>query len=215
MRSDLTELCVLVDRSGSMSVCQEQAQAGLNKFIEEQKSLSGEANLTLVLFDTEYEFLYKGTPIKDVLQVALVPRGGTALLDAIGRAINETGERLSKMDEKDRPGLVVFVILTDGEENSSKEFTAEKIKEMIEHQKNVYKWVFTYLGANQDAFKVAAKYGIGAASSANFNTQKTSAGFAATSGYVMRARGLSAQGLEVEEKTCGYTPEERKSMTGK
>src|SRR5262249_34920935 len=152
MRKDLTDITVVVDRSGSMAACQSDAEGGLNTFINEQKRLPGESLFTLVQFDTEYEFVHKGIPIRDVPPYHLVPRGSTALLDAVGRAIIETGERLRNMKEADRPGLVVFVILTDGQENSSREFQLAKIKEMVQHQQDVYKWQFTYLGANQDAF---------------------------------------------------------------
>jgi len=214
MRSDLTEIVIVLDRSGSMQGCKEQAESGLNKFIEEQRTQPGEANLTLVQFDTEYEFVHTGKPIKEVPKFTLAPRGGTALFDAIGRAINETGERLRLMDESKRPGLVVFVILTDGEENSSREYTQDKIKEMISHQRDVYKWMFTFLGANQDAFKTAGAFGINRGSTANFAASCSANAFAASSGYVTRVRAMSLQGLEVEENTCAYTDEERKTMEG-
>ena len=161
MRNDLTDVTVVLDRSGSMQSCRDDAEGGLNTFIEEQKKQPGETLFTLVQFDTEYEFVHKGKPIRDVGPCELVPRGMTALLDAVGRAIAETGERLAAMPEPDRPGLVVFVIVTDGQENSSKEYTKPQIKEMIERQQNDYKWQFTFLGANQDAF--AEAHGIGIA----------------------------------------------------
>ena len=96
----------------------------------------------------------------------------TALLDAVGRAINETGERLAKLDEKDRPGLVVFVVMTDGLENSSSEFTKPQIKEMIERQQRQYQWHFTFLGANQDAFAEAAAMGIDPCGAADYSMGK-------------------------------------------
>jgi len=140
----------------------EDAEGGVNAFIEQQATEPGEALLTLVQFDMEYEFLHKGVPISQVPKYKLVPRGMTALLDAIGRAINETGERLAKMAEQDRPGLVVFVVMTDGQENSSKEFSKADIKAMIQRQQDTYKWHFTFLGANQDAFAEAGEMGIAA-----------------------------------------------------
>ena len=109
----------------------------MNAFIKEQANQPGEALLTLVQFDTEYEFVHKAVPMKQVTDYVLEPRGMTALLDAVGKAINETGERLAKMAEADRPGLVIFVIMTDGHENSSKEFTKAQIKEMIERQQSI------------------------------------------------------------------------------
>ena len=150
MKSDLTDITLVVDRSGSMEQVREDAEGGVNSFIEQQVKEPGEALLTLVQFDTEYEFVHKGVPITEVPRYQLVPRGMTALLDAVGRAINETGERLAKMDDRDRPGLVVFVVMTDGLENSSKEFSKSDVKAMIERQQDKYNWHFTFLGANQD-----------------------------------------------------------------
>jgi hypothetical protein len=160
VRQDLTDITVVMDRSGSMEACRTDAEGGLNQFVEDQKRQGGEALFTLVQFDHEYEFVHKGVPVRDVPRLTLVPRGSTALLDALGRAIVETGERLTAMPEADRPGLVVFVILTDGGENASREYTRAKVKEMVEHQQNAYKWKFTYLGANQDAFAEAGSIGI-------------------------------------------------------
>lgn len=160
MRSNLTDITVVMDRSGSMQACRSDAEGGLNRFIEDQKKQPGEALFTLVQFDTEYEFVHNGVPIQSVPHCSLVPRGSTALLDAIGRAIIETGERLAKMPEPERPGLVILVILTDGQENSSREFSKAQVQEMIQHQQDVYKWQFVYLGANQDAFAEAANLGI-------------------------------------------------------
>ena len=122
MRTDLTDITMVIDRSGSMQSIRSDAEGGINSFIEQQKQEPGEANVTLVQFDADYEFVHSGVPIRQVPAFKLVPRGSTALLDAVGRAINETGARLAAMDEVQRPGLVVFVIVTDGEENSSREF---------------------------------------------------------------------------------------------
>ena len=127
----------------------------------------------------------------------------------MGRAINETGERLAKMKEAERPGLVIFVINTDGLENSSREFTKDQIKEMIEHQQKQYKWHFTFLGADQDAFAEAGGLGIPRASSAAFSSDKYAAAYDATSAKVGRMRSaLMADEMIVDE----FTDEERKSM---
>src|SRR5262245_51606472 len=115
MRNDLTELVMVIDRSGSMSAIKDDAEGGINQFIDDQKKLPGACSLTLVQFDTVYDFVHKGVPIHTVGKYDLVPRGSTALLDAVGRAIFETGERLKGIAEPARPGLVVFVIVTDGQ----------------------------------------------------------------------------------------------------
>jgi uncharacterized protein YegL len=104
MRTDLTDITMVIDRSGSMESIRTDAEGGINTFIDSQKSEPGEALLTLVQFDTEYEFIHKGAAIGSVPKFKLVPRGSTALLDAVGRAINETGARLAAMEESQRPG---------------------------------------------------------------------------------------------------------------
>ena len=210
MRSDLTDITLVVDRSGSMEQVREDAEGGVNSFIAQQAKEPGEALLTLVQFDTEYEFLHKGVPISQVPKYELVPRGMTALLDAVGRAINETGERLAKMDEGDRPGLVVFVVMTDGLENSSKEFSKATIKEMIQRQQRQYNWHFTFLGANQDAFAEAGGMGIYAAGVANCAIDKLDVAYRMTGAKVSRMRKQRSDGATV----CNaFTEQERKEMT--
>ena len=122
MNRNLTDITVVLDRSGSMTTVMHDVTGGFDKFIEEQKKVQGEALLTLVQFDTEYEFVHKAKNIKDIPKLEFMPRGMTALLDAMGRAITETGERLRNMKEEDRPGKVICLIITDGQENSSKEY---------------------------------------------------------------------------------------------
>ena len=159
MRKDLVDLTLVVDRSGSMQTIRDDAEGGINAFIEDQAGEEGEAVLTLVEFDSEYEFLHRAVAIKDVPPYVLTPRGSTALLDAVGRAINETGLRLAKIPESDRPGLVVFVVMTDGQENSSREFKLDDVRKMIDRQQTTYNWQFTFLGADAAAFNDAAKMG--------------------------------------------------------
>jgi hypothetical protein len=209
MRQDLTDITVVMDRSGSMEACRTDAEGGLNQFVSDQKKQGGEALFTLVQFDTEYEFVHKGVPVRDVPRLTLVPRGSTALYDALGRAIVETGERLTAMPEADRPGLVVFVILTDGLNNASREYTRAKVKEMVEHQQTAYKWQFTYLGANQDAFVEAKGLGIPAAASASYGIGSTREVMGLVSSKVSDMRSASAGGTEVD---CSYSDEEREAV---
>ena len=209
MRNDLTDITMIVDRSGSMASIKSDAEGGINTFIEMQKQEPGEALLTLVQFDTHYEFLHSGIPIKQVPAFTLLPRGGTALLDAVGRAINETGARLAAMDEAQRPGLVVVVIVTDGEENSSHEFRREQIRAMIEHQQVVYKWQFTFLAANQDAFAEGASLGIAASGIANFSLDNFAGAQLGTARQVARMRRSASAGETIDNK---FTDEERRSM---
>ena len=209
MRTDLTDITMVIDRSGSMQSIRTDAEGGINSFIDQQKREPGEALLTLVQFDTDYEFVHSGTPIRQVPAFALVPRGATALLDAAGRAINETGARLAAMSEADRPALVVFVIVTDGQENSSREFKREKIREMIQHQQSVYKWQFTFLAANQDAFAEGASMGIAHAGIAAYAVGKERATWNVAGMVLSRMRKATMEGADVDNK---FTDEEREEI---
>ncbi|QDT39848.1 vWA domain-containing protein [Stratiformator vulcanicus] len=209
MKQDLTDITLVVDRSGSMQQVHSDAEGGVNSFISEQALEEGDAVLTLVQFDTEYEFVHRGVPIGDVPKYELVPRGMTALLDAVGRAINETGERLSRMSEQDRPGLVIFVIMTDGHENSSREFDKGQLRNMIERQQKDYNWQFTFLGANQDAFAEAGGMGMHASGAANFAQDKVAAAYAMTSAKVSRMRRQRRSGETVSND---FTAQERDEM---
>jgi Mg-chelatase subunit ChlD len=197
MRNDLSELVLVVDRSGSMGTCRTDAEGGINSFIKEQRGQPGEANLTLVQFDDKYEFVHKGTPIMEVGDYKLKPRGWTALLDAVGKAINETGERLAAMPESDRPGCVLVVIVTDGHENGSKEFTWQQVHDMVVHQQEVYNWKFTFIGADVGAFDVGQSLGLNAASILHNNPKKYQASYDAIGQTVSDARLRSAQGQSV------------------
>lgn len=163
MKQGLTEIVSILDRSGSMSGLVNDVIGGYNSFIADQKKEPGEASVTLVIFDTVYDVVYSGKPINEVPELTSKvynARGMTALLDAIGRTIIEVGDRLAKTPEDERPEKVLFMIQTDGAENSSTEFSQSKVKEMIEHQQTVYGWAFTFLGANIDSAQVGSSFGI-------------------------------------------------------
>jgi hypothetical protein len=209
MRADLTDITLVVDRSGSMESIRSDAQGGVNALIADQAKLAGEAVLTLVQFDTAYEFVHRAVPVRQVPPYALVPRGNTALLDAVGRAIVETGERLAAIPEVDRPGLVVFVVMTDGHENASREFTAAAVRELIERQRAVYAWQFTFLGANQDAFASAGALGIAADGAATFAPDKVAAAYDGASKKMARMREQRSAGDVVDN---AFTDEEREDM---
>ncbi|MDR2201521.1 MAG: VWA domain-containing protein [Clostridiales bacterium] len=163
MKDNLTELVFILDRSGSMGGLEGDTIGGYNNLIEKQKAEPGEANLTTVLFDDRYELLHDGADIKKVAPVTdkeYFVRGTTALLDAVGRTIDAVGKRLSETPEPERPANVMFVITTDGMENASKTYSLEKVRGMIEHQKEKYSWEFLFLGANIDAVATARDFGI-------------------------------------------------------
>lgn len=163
MNQNLTEIVFILDRSGSMAGVAADTIGGYNSFIEKQKEQPGEAKLTTVLFDDKYEVIHDGVNIHEVKPLTsneYWARGLTALMDAVGRTINNVGERLAMTPEEERPGKVIFVITTDGYENDSKEFNRAKVREMIEHQTNKYSWQFMFLGAGIDAAKEAGSIGI-------------------------------------------------------
>jgi hypothetical protein len=209
MKPDITDINLVVDRSGSMQKRREDAEGGVNAFIQEQAGEPGEAYLTLAQFDTEYEIVHRGVPIQDVPEYKLEPRGMTSLLDAVGRSINEAAIRIQKMKKASRPGLVIFVITTDGLENSSVEFTKAQIKEMIEERQSKDGWKFTFLGANQDAFAEAGGMGIRASAAADYSMHKVGKAYEMTSKKISRMRSQHRTGQEVKDE---YTDEEREAM---
>jgi len=205
MKNDLTDITVVLDRSGSMAMVEKDTKGGFDRFVRDQADAQGSAVLTLVQFDTDYEFVHKAKPIKEIPPLQFQPRGATALLDAVGKAIVETGERLEKTPEHDRPGKVVFVIITDGEENSSREYKKSRISEMIKHQTDKYGWQFVFLGANQDAIKEAGDIGILATAAMTYahNGGGVTKAFAATSRTLTSFRAGQSMNMT-------YTAQEKK-----
>ena len=166
-----TDITIILDRSGSMESVKADTIGGFNSFLGEQQKVAGEASLSLVQFDDQYEVVYEDKPINSadrLTEATFQPRGSTALFDAVGRTINAVGQRLAATAEEERPDKVLFVIMTDGFENASHEFTASKVGEMINHQRNVYKWEFMFIGANQDAVLSAHEIGIPAAAALTY-----------------------------------------------
>lgn len=174
-----TEILVITDRSGSMSSIAPDVIGGFNRFLKDQKAQPGEALITYTQFDTNYEVVYTARPISeapDLNHSTFVPRGGTALFDAIGRTLNQQGERIAREKWAE---LVVVCIITDGEENSSREFTRERIQEMVKHAE-ANGWQFLFLAANQDAFTAAQSFGSTAKYAGNFQTNSAGVAMAYT-----------------------------------
>ena len=165
MQKGLTELVFIVDRSGSMAGLEKDTIGGFNAMLKEQAELEGEARVTTVLFDNQYRLLHDRIDIRAVAPLTEKDYrvgGGTALLDAIGRTIKKIRAVQKHTAEDYRAEKVLFVIITDGEENSSRKYSAEQIKECIEHQQEKYGWEFVFFGANMDAVLEASKLGIAA-----------------------------------------------------
>jgi hypothetical protein len=162
--SKFTDIIVLLDRSSSMRKIADATRSSFNEFLDSQKQLRGEARLTLATFSdpTDFNYLYINTPLQSVEGLTLVnyrPDGfSTALRDALGRLIDGVGARYASVPEASRPEKVVFVVVTDGEENASTRFSVKDIQDRVTRQQDVYKWQFVFLGANQDAILVAQEY---------------------------------------------------------
>lgn len=163
MMKNLTEIVFILDRSGSMAGLEDDTIGGFNAMIEKQKNEEGEAYVSTILFDNYIEVIHDRVDIRKVRPMTrgdYYVRGCTALLDAVGRTIRHIGNVHKYAREEDRPEKTLFVITTDGMENASREYSYERVRRMIEHEKEKYGWEFIFLGANIDAAREAARFGI-------------------------------------------------------
>lgn len=172
--NNVTELVFILDRSGSMAGLENETIGGFNSILEKQKKeTKGDVIVTTVLFDNEYEILHNRLPINEVKKISnedYYVRGMTALLDAIGKSIVNLKE-INKT-KKNKDTKVLFVIITDGMENASKEFTIDKVKKLVELQKKEFKWEFLFLGANIDAIETAGSFGIEPSKAVQYHSDK-------------------------------------------
>lgn len=172
MKNNVTELVFILDRSGSMSGLENDTVGGFNSMIEKQKREEGECYVSTLLFDNESEVLHDRIRLADVPKMTTedyTVRGCTALIDAIGGAINHIANIHKYARREDVPEHTMFVITTDGMENASHRYTSEKVKRMIELKKEKYGWEFLFIGANIDAVETAKRYGIGAERAVNYH----------------------------------------------
>ena len=176
MKKNLTELVFVLDRSGSMAGLEADTIGGFNAMIEKQKGEPGEAIVSTVLFDNECDVIHDRVDVQKILPLTekeYYVRGCTALLDAVGGAIHHIGNVHTYAREEDRPEKTLFVITTDGMENASRKYSYQRLKGMIQRQKEKYGWEFLFLGANIDAAGEAARFGIDADHSANYHADST------------------------------------------
>jgi len=209
MRQDYTHITFVLDRSGSMNSIWNDVQGSFNQFVKDQNSQPGYATFSLYIFDDFHDRLADFVDLTTFagLPLNVKPRGSTALLDAIGRSIIETGNRLSIISLLDRPSKVVFVVQTDGYENASREFTFAKISEIIRHQTDNYNWQFVFLGANIDAIASASQVGINPANSVNYAASSigTKSVYDVLSGKISSYRVGGCSGM-------AFTPEEKREV---
>lgn len=207
MNSNHTDITIVLDRSGSMVSVAGDTIGGFNRFLEDQKKAHGTATITLRQFDTEHDVVIDAKNIheaKPLDNTTFVPRGSTALLDAIGIGVDATGKRLGDLPEPQRPGKVVFVIITDGQENASVRFNHKQIDEKIRLQRDTYKWEFVFLGANQDAIATASRIGVSINNAMTYAATGagTSNAFKATSANLCSLRSAAAS-------TMAYNSDQR------
>lgn len=195
MSSKHTDLVVILDRSGSMENIARDMEGGFNSMIREQRAQEGTCNVTLVQFDSEeIETVYTGKPVGEVPPLVLSPRGGTPLLQAVGQTITQVETVLAHLPEDQRPEQVMVLIITDGQENTSREFTRDQVKTLVE-RKTKEGWAFVYLGANVDAFAESGSLGISTMSASPYtpDAMSVNAAYASVSANLSsyRTRGLA------------------------
>ncbi len=162
-----TGLLLVIDRSGSMTRIRDDMVGGLTAMLAKQAAEKGKLTVDIVTFDDRIkQQVTMGNPKK--VKIKLEPRGSTALYDAIGMAVTSYGRTLEAMPEDSRPGVVQVVVVTDGKENASVEYSADAVRDLVHHQTAVYNWDFVYLGANQDAVLTSAALGFAADSAMTF-----------------------------------------------
>lgn len=207
---DYTHLLAIVDRSGSMWSIERDMNGGLKSFLDEQKALPGKLLVDIVTFDTEIDQAYSSATVDDIKFPIIAPRGGTALQDAIGQSVVKLGEKLASLPEDERPGKVIVMIVTDGQENSSHEFAgkdgSDRIKQMIETQRSNFQWEFLFLGANIDSFAVGGGFGIPQGAIINYTADggSTQSVLRSASAYVGNTRsGLAASFTDADRQAAG------------
>jgi hypothetical protein len=200
-----TALLVVLDRSGSMSTIRDDMVGGLRSLIATQAGMPGRLTIDLWSFDDVVENEYTMASPHEV-DIRLIPRGSTALYDAVGRSVVHFGELLEAMDEDARPGTVQVIVVTDGEENSSREFAAADVKRLVTQQTETYSWGFVFLGANQDAVLTGATLGFSPGSSLTYSAapaQVAAATDALTNLISMRRAGADIDFSDEDREAAG------------
>lgn len=188
--STYTHLAIVADRSGSMKSIAGDMNDGLREFLDAQGKLEGKLAVDVVTFDGIVETLIASGAVSDIPHPLIAPRGVTALNDAIGTTISDLGSRFEKMKEDERPGKVIVLIITDGMENSSREYSSEQVKKLVTQQQDEWGWDFVFLGANIDSFSVGGSLGVSRGGTLNYDAtaQGVSSVLLTASEYVTRSR---------------------------
>ncbi|MEJ3656812.1 vWA domain-containing protein [Actinomycetes bacterium KLBMP 9759] len=209
----LTLIAALLDRSGSMHGLRSDTEGGFDAFVADQRAVPGEVQVTLAQFDDRYEVVYSRRAIAEVPPLQLHPRGTTALLDAIGKLVTDVGRDLAALAEEERPEKVIVIVMTDGHENASSEWTPEAVRSIIAQQEQVYSWEFLFLGANIDAVTVGSHLGFSHERSLTYSASSSGVGgaYRAASGYTRRSRtarpgAARPAGFEQSEREAAEPP---------
>lgn len=203
-----TLLVLVVDRSGSMQSIRSDMEGGIKRLLEDQRREPGKCFVTLAQFDTEFDLLWNAVPVAEVTEYELVPRGSTALLDAIGRTIGYVQDYLDKLPLHHKPDHVIFAVVTDGLENSSREWSRAKVMAAVKDRSDAG-WHFTFLGANQDAIQEGAQVGVAAHAAMTYAPVPgaVAGAMSSLSASVKRVRRGAGSALT-------YTDQERKAASG-
>ena len=175
MKKGLTEMLFILDRSGSMSGLETETIGGFNSLIEKQKNVEGNAIVNTVLFDGEMNVIHNRVPLENVKPLTekeYYARGCTALLDAVAKSVKHVRRVQKGLTEDEKPEHTIVVITTDGEENSSREYSLEKVKRLVKRMQEKHNWEFMFLGANIDAISAAGRIGISASRAVRYKSDK-------------------------------------------
>lgn len=208
-------IAFVLDESGSMGMVKSDTIGGFNEYLNSQRKNTDETKVTLCKFSYLVQNMYTNMPISevsDLTEQTYIPSGGTALLDAIGDTIVNVDKYLLTLDEKDRPTPFI-VIMTDGEENSSRKYNNQMIKEMVDNRE-ANEWVFMFLGANIDAFSQGSQFGMKSVNTAQYSTANMSDTMAVMGNVTTRLRGEKSRGISNDElyTKSFYSMEERSTM---
>lgn len=215
MKKNLTEIVFILDRSGSMAGLEDDTIGGFNAFIAKQKKEEGEALISTVLFDDRSEVIYDRVDLRKIEPMTdkqYYVRGCTALLDALGGAIQHIGNVHKYAREEDRPEKTLFIITTDGMENASRRYDYDRVRKMVERQKEKYNWEFLFLGANMDAIETAGHFGISRDRAVNFvcDSEGTKLNYEVLSATVTGFRACKSSAPKLADDWCDAIEEDYK-----
>ena len=215
MKKNLTEIVFILDRSGSMAGLEDDTIGGFNAFIAKQKKEEGEALISTVLFDDRCEVIYDRVDLRKIEPMTdkqYYVRGCTALLDALGGAIHHIGNVHKYAREEDRPEKTLFIITTDGMENASRRYDYDRVRTMVERQKEKYNWEFLFLGANMDAIETAGHFGISKDRAVNFvcDSEGTKLNYEVLSAAVTGFRACKSAAPKLADGWCDAIEEDYK-----